>query len=534
MELEQLKNAFKSKNKKEVINILSYKYFGDFLDIKDNYNKSFSNSLLADISNFKKKFKLFLIGLFDILDLKVYLIHKSLKNRKKDFLDILFKLDHINALKVKKRYLQMYGKSLENEFKENDAFIYIKYLLSDYFFPNAKKKDLSKIVDQLIKINESGKIDLNFISYCFQLPNDILFSIIKLYEEKKKESILNFIENKMKLNLQEILKMRISFIYDSDLSILANLENAIKNNNSWMLTKIIILNKNNWHDIKEKYIKKYGKLDLSILNENTFELYKNIIEFNHYDITMGNIFLHIKIYSINLLYILNVDKVSLKKYINSYTKKETADYSEWCNRIEKDLYDFDDFFYSIIKKKIKSYDFSFNFTKSIAFIIKVIFSYYKNMIDYNDLLEEEIDEKSIASHNKILKEISKYWSSKNFNEFYLFFPFEIKNQIYMMRYYIIEITFLFCEKDKLAQFKNNLYYSLKNDSGRSSFFNDLLPFEACDFTIITKFHKSILSCKKFEHLLNRKEEEKLDPGWKITKVSKFCITFNNKTINYKN
>jgi len=534
MEIERLKNSLKKKNKQEIINILSYKYFNDFINIKNNYNKSFSNTLFIDISNFKKKFKLFLIGIFDTLDLKVYLIHKSLKHKKKDFLNILFKLDHTNALKIKKRYFEIYGKNLENEFKNDDTFIYIMHLLSNYFFPNTKKKDLKRIVEQLIKISEGNDADLNFISYCFQQPNDILSKIIKLYEKKKGEKILNFIKKNFKLNIQEILENRISFMNDSDLDILADLQNAIKNKDSWMLTKIIILNKNNWFDIKRKYIKMYGEIDFDILNKDTLNLYKNIIEFNYYDITMNSIFRCLKFYSIPLMYILNIDKISLKKYIKSYTKKESIDYSEWCDRIEKDLNILDDFIYSIIKGKIDSFEFSFKVTKSIAFIIKVILLYYKNITNFPSLLEEQIKEESITDHKKILEKISKTWTFQNFNEFYLFFPYEAKNQIYILRYYIIELTFLCCKKDKVL-LENDIYHSLKKDNEHSAIFSNVgLPFKICDPTTLMKFHKSIISCQNFEILFGEKQEEILDPGWSITKTSKFYVTYKNRSINYKN
>ena len=533
MDIEKLKNSLIKKNKKEIINILSYKYFNDFITMKNNYNKSFSNTLFVDISRFKKKFKLFLIGIFDVLDLKVYLIHKSLKHKKKDFLNILFKLDHINSLKIKERYFEIYNKKFENEFEDDDTRIYITHLLSNYFFPNAKKKDLKKIVDQLIKMSESNDIDLNIISYCFQQPNDILSKIIKLYEKKKNEKISNFIKTKFNLNMQKILENRISFLNNSNSDILIELQNAMKNKDSWMLTKIIILNKNNWFDIKNEYTKIYGEINFNILNEDVLNLYKNIIEFNHYDINMCNIFQCLNLYSISWMYILNVNKMSLKKYIKSYEKKDSIDYSEWCNRIEKDLCVLDDYIYSIIKGIISSFKFSFRITKSVAFIIKVILLYYKNIMNFQSLLEERIEKESITDHKKIFKKISENWTFENFNTFYLFFPHNTENQIYVMRYYIIEITFLFYKKNK-PSLESNLYYSLKKDNEYSVIFGDLnLPFRLCDLTTIMKFHKSIISCKNIEFLFSKKQEEFLDPGWNITRASKFHVTYKNRLINYK-
>lgn len=533
MEIEKLKNYLIKKNKKEIINLLSYKYFNDFITIKNNYNKSFSDSLFTDINNFKKKFKLFLIGIFDVLDLKVYLIHKSLKHKKNDFVNVLFKLDHTNALKIKKRYFEIYGKNLKDEFKNDDTFIYMTHLLSDYSFPNVKKKDLKKIVEQLITMSESDDVDLNFISYCFQQPNDVLWKIIELYE-KKKEKISNFIKKKINLNMQEILKNRISFMDNSDSDILADLQNAMKNKDSWMLTKIIILNKNNWLNIKKKYTKMYGEIDFGILSEDILNLYKNIIEFNYYDITMNNIFKCLKFYSLVWMCILNVDKMSLKKYIKSYITKDSIDYSEWCNRIEKDLQNLDDFIYSSIKSEKCSFTFSFRITKSVAFIIQVILLYYRNMMNFQSLLEEQIKIESITDHQKILENISRMWTFSEFNTFYLFFPFDAENQIYVMRYYIIEMTFLFYKKDK-PLLENDLYYSLKKGDEYSRFFKDLdLPFQICDFTTVMKFHKSIISCRNFEILFDEKQKEILDSGWSITRTSKFHITYKNRLINYKN
>jgi len=144
MEIEkQLNEALKKQNKNSIINLLSFKYFNELLIIKNNYNILFY-SLFDDICNFKKEFKMFLIGLFDILDFKSYLLYKGFLKKERNSLDILFECDHINALKIKKRYSKIFKKNIEDKINDKNTLKYLSYLLSDYFFPNAKKKIIIK------------------------------------------------------------------------------------------------------------------------------------------------------------------------------------------------------------------------------------------------------------------------------------------------------------------------------------------------------------------------------------------------------
>ena len=88
--------------------------------------------------------------------------------------------------------------------------------------------------------------------------------------------------------------------------------------------------------------------------------------------------------------------------------------------------------------------FNFKITESIQFIIKEIFEYYdkiKNTIVSNKYLRK----KGIKKHNKIIKEISKYWT-KTQHSFYRFFFSNHLNEIELIRYYIIELMLPFINK----------------------------------------------------------------------------------------
>ena len=88
MEVKKLHDFLKKRNEKEMIDLLSYKQFEEFLVTKNNYNQKYT-SLFFDIkNNYKKEFKLFLIGIFhDNIELRCYLIHKN--KGKKDKYDII-------------------------------------------------------------------------------------------------------------------------------------------------------------------------------------------------------------------------------------------------------------------------------------------------------------------------------------------------------------------------------------------------------------------------------------------------------------
>lgn len=115
----------------------------------------------------------------------------------------------------------------------------------------------------------------------FSITNDILFNIIKSYEEKEGK-ISNFITN-FTPDIQKILNRRISFINHDSKSVLYQIDNAIKTKDSWSLIKILILNKYKWANIKQQYEKAYNtKMNFAcIFNKEVLDLYENIIEFNY-------------------------------------------------------------------------------------------------------------------------------------------------------------------------------------------------------------------------------------------------------------
>ena len=58
-------------------------------------------------------------------------------------------------------------------------------LLSDYPFP-IKKNQYKQYSNQLINMKKK-KIDINLVFYYFQLPDNILLSIIESYKKMKKK-----------------------------------------------------------------------------------------------------------------------------------------------------------------------------------------------------------------------------------------------------------------------------------------------------------------------------------------------------------
>ena len=166
-----------------MIDLLSYKQFEEFLVTKKNYNQKYT-SLFFDIkNNYKKEFKLFLIGIFhDNIELRCYLIHKN--KGKKDKYDIISVCAHETTLKIKKIYFQQFNKNIIDEFNDKSIIKYMHYLLSDYFFPNVESKHYEKICDQLIDMDKSNGVDENLLYYYFQLPNEILIEIFNFYKKK--------------------------------------------------------------------------------------------------------------------------------------------------------------------------------------------------------------------------------------------------------------------------------------------------------------------------------------------------------------
>ena len=88
MKIKKFYDLIKKGNTDEIIEILSYKYFNEYTNIKNIYNRAFQTTLFYDIkNNYKKEFKLFLLGIFhEKIDIECYLIHKDRYNDKIDIL----------------------------------------------------------------------------------------------------------------------------------------------------------------------------------------------------------------------------------------------------------------------------------------------------------------------------------------------------------------------------------------------------------------------------------------------------------------
>ena len=56
-----------------------------------------------------------------------------------------------------------------------------------------------------------------------------------------------------------------------------------------------------------------------------------------------------------------------------------------------------------------------------------------------------------------MKEISKKWTSDEFALYHYYFPYDIKEQICKMRYYIMELALTFVNKEKIMMFNYEHY-----------------------------------------------------------------------------
>ena len=101
-------------------------------------------------------------------------------------------------------------------------------------------------------------------------------------------------------------------------------------------------------------------------------------------------------YSIPFIYILNIDKISFKKYIQTYYAKNYLSYSQWADYLEKDFKILYNFVEDLLYKKSNTYDFNFELTRSIAFFIKFIFDYFILMRKYTNILNNSIKEAKMA------------------------------------------------------------------------------------------------------------------------------------------
>lgn len=62
MKIKKFYDLIKKGNTDEIIDILSYKYFNEYKNIKNIHNRTFQTTLFYDIkNNYKKEFKFFFI-----------------------------------------------------------------------------------------------------------------------------------------------------------------------------------------------------------------------------------------------------------------------------------------------------------------------------------------------------------------------------------------------------------------------------------------------------------------------------------------
>ena len=164
--------------------------------------------------------------------------------------------------------------------------------------------------------------------------------------------------------------------------------------------------------------------------------YSNIIEFYCDHILLSDLIKNMKLsYSMPFLFIFNIDRMSLQSYVNSFsTKSNSINLSEWADYIEQDFKNLDMFIYSLIFSENKDFCFKFDFTGSLALVIKTVFLFSKYLSQYSDIVKKDIDEHTIENYKKIMKSITDKWTDINYRYFHLFFPYDIKNEIYAMIY----------------------------------------------------------------------------------------------------
>ena len=389
-DLKKLKTYLKNSNEKEFIKLLSYTHFEDLLIIKKEYDEYKKYKLFFDINNcdFCEEIKLMLLGLFyDNLELKCFFIHKINGKNKNKLIEILSEFSHSEAIKIKKIYLEMFGKDLLNNIKNDkcineDIKIYLSFLLSSYFFPEIKKnKDIKKIAKQLINMKESNDIDLNFISYVFQ--SNMIYKIKNIYMKNNFEDFLNIFSEKFKKVLVKSLE---PYIISERLP---KMNELVKKEKYYDFYKILFLendgDKGEFLFVLIEYIHKYKNFDMNIC-ENANLLYKNVIEFNCQNIFIDDL---IKKMNVDLLspyiYIFDLHKIPFRRYIKSCYTEENNNYSKWADLIEEDLKKLNKHVFFLERNDSFQNKFNFKITESIPFIIKVIFKYY-NKIKNNAII----------------------------------------------------------------------------------------------------------------------------------------------------
>ena len=523
-DLKKLKTYLKNSNEKEFIKLLSYTHFEDLLIIKKEYDEYKKYKLFFDINNcdFREEIKLMLLGLFyDNLELKCFFIHKINEKNKNKLIEILSEFSHSEAIKIKKIYLEMFGKDLLNNIKNDkcineDIKIYLSFLLSSYFFPEIKKnKDIKKIAKQLINMKESNDIDLNFISYVFQ--SNMIYKIKNIYMKNNFEDFLNIFSEKFKKVLVKSLE---PYIISERLP---KMNELVKKEKYYDFYKILFLendgDKGEFLFVLIEYIHKYKNFDMNIC-ENANLLYKNVIEFNCQNIFIDDL---IKKMNVDLLspyiYIFDLHKIPFRRYIKSCYTEENNNYSKWADLIEEDLKKLNKHVFFLERNDSFQNKFNFKITESIPFIVKVIFEYYNKIKNNTTLSNKYIKGKELEEHKKIIKEISKNWT-KTQHSFYRFFFSWYWCEIQLMRYYIVELLLPFIDEDEMKLFENSEYYFIKNKDKIKYFESNKLDFK-CDCHMLKNFHEYLqdYAYVKYDNELHNEEgyEIHFNRNWEIKK-----------------
>ena len=280
----------------------------------------------------------------------------------------------------------------------------MSFLLSDYFFPDITEKDYESITEQLLMMYKNNNCDENLLFYYFQIDNDILFKIFKIYKEKSDSDIEEFIRKFFKGDILNFFEKRILFVKSN-----SEKNKSFNPNDSWESTKILILN---------KYSDNIKNINLNILDSKIQILYYNVIEFNQNKIYMSEIIKNTKItHSIPFLYIFRIDKIFFHSYIDTYYENQNTSYSKWADYLEQDFQYLDSFINNLFLQKNNTFNFKFEKTFIIAFIIKFLFEYSLHItINLNKYLSNYN-----IFHRKIIDFISKKWSDEEFRIFrYIF------------------------------------------------------------------------------------------------------------------
>ena len=174
--------------------------------------------------------------------------------------------------------------------------------------------------------------------------------------------------------------------------------NAAKNRDSWELTKIIILNKE-LENVK-------NIINQNLINKNIQVLFNNIIEFNQHKIYLSDIIKYMKFnISIPYLYILNIDKLTFQEYIKTFNGKMNTSYSKWADYLENDLIILGNFINDLFFQKNNTFDFKFEATLLIAFVIKFLFEYSTFIIENINNFKNNLNDYT-NFHNEIIHKIS--------------------------------------------------------------------------------------------------------------------------------